>query len=95
MDWDQIYLSLTESDRQEMTYLLLRRVGRPHRMRVRDLRPIHLLFPATFAQIGVLVWAVQSATMFFERLMIGYLVVVIMAILPSIYAKANIRVRPA
>lgn len=90
MNWQQIFCRLTREERQEITRLVLQRIERPRRFRLRGLRPLHLLLPATLTQMGVFVWSMQSIELMFARLMAGYLVVSALAIVPSIFQRPQV-----
>lgn len=86
MNWQHIFNSLTEEERQEITRLLLQRIERPRRLRLRNLRPIHMLFPSVLAQVA---WFVnimlRPAENFFGLYITGNLVIAALSILPSAF----------
>lgn len=88
MNWEQIFNRLTPEERQELTRLLLQRVERPRRLRMRDLRPIHMLFPSVLAQV---VWfislIIRPDEYFFSMFITGNLFITALAVLPSAFAQ--------
>jgi len=86
MNWQQIFNRLTRAERQEITQLLLQRIQRPRRSRLSGLRPIHILYPAVFAQVilfvGVMARPVDN---FFGWFITGNLVIAALSILPSAF----------
>lgn len=87
MNWQDIFNHLTHSERQEMICLMLRRIHLPHRMRLRNLRPINLLLPAVLAQIAFFtIVMLKPAENFFSVLALGNLVITSLVILPGIWS---------
>jgi hypothetical protein len=88
MNWEQIFYSLTREERQEVARLLLQRIEHPRRLRLRELRPIHVFYPAVLAQV---VWFViimaRSAGNYFGMFITGNLVITALAILPSVFVR--------
>lgn len=84
MNWKQIYDHMDERERLEILLLLLKRVEHPRRI----LRPAHLLFPAMFTQMILLVIGVWLASdKAFIQIAIGNLVIAGLAMLPSVFSR--------
>lgn len=88
MNWQQIFNRLTREERQEITRLLCRRIERPRRLRLHQLRPIHMLFPSVLAQV---IWFVnvmiRPAENFFGLFITGNLIITALAVLPSAFVQ--------
>ena len=88
MNWQQLFDRLTEEERMQMTMLLLKRVERPRRFRIANLRPIHMLLPAALAQMVIFVWVVLHPTQYFlSDMLAGYVLVAALAVMPSAFSR--------
>lgn len=88
MNWEQIFAALTPEERQEIARLLFHRIERPRRFQLRDLRPIHMLFPSVLAQVTWFVIIMARPTdNFFGLLVTGNLVITALAVLPSAFVR--------
>ncbi len=80
MDWLQIYSSLTESERQELTHIMLYRIA--HSPRRSTFRPIHILYPLTILQITLFILTITQLSI--TTFLIGNLLLAALAILPTL-----------
>jgi len=83
MDWREIFKQLDEEERIEMVCHLIKRVHGPHRLRIRDLRPSHLLLPAALVQMALFAAVMLTSHTPLPNLLIGNIVIVGVAIFPS------------
>ena len=92
MNWNEIYNRLTETERLELMPQMIMRIERsrfPYNLR--NLRPAHLLVPAALAQIALFIsiTLLQMENLFIV-LMTGNLVIVALAVLPSVWSRPRL-----
>lgn len=74
---------LDEEERIEMVCQLIQRLHGPRRLRFRDLRPGQMLLPAALAQMLLFAWVMLTSPTPLPNLLIGNVIIVGAAILPS------------